>query len=440
MSNRIAEIFSEEMGRDGGAVDQESPKLAKLVGKRGGFGEVVHQTQVMAKEDGFKCVNKSWFDKCLTYDQGMKQLEAQKEATEDLLIPVSQVVPMVNNAGDFVLRFPDGREFSPTPFAAKQLGRQDFGGLGTFPMELLYNRSTFQAVPGKKKGYKKEAKRDREDMNLMVHMVENGWRRLDPKRPYLFRVNKSDNTLRVMLTDQYQCLDNRWLLEILKEVIPGGRLSHWRGDADAIYGNLLLPDSIREESDSDYGALLSLSNSEIGTRILSTTPSIFRAICFNGNIWSEEKGVAFTRRHNGKTVDLFDLKEKIKENLHAQIPLLPQGIDKLLNTRKLAWDGESIRPLFAQLAGQEKLSKSIATSLLYGYADEIKAAPATKRTAFSVINAVTRASQKQDNQGWVDLDRLGGRIMTGGESYWETLTGRAKSLKSEEVDSAFATA
>ena len=71
------------------------------------------------------------------------------------------------------------------------------------------------------------------------------------------------------MTDKYTPVDNRWYLEALKEFLPDARYSHWKGDEDTIFGNLLLPDSIMDygqDDDTDYGGMVSISNCEIGKR------------------------------------------------------------------------------------------------------------------------------------------------------------------------------
>ena len=58
--------------------------------------------------------------------------------------------------------------------------------------------------------------------------------------------------MRAMLSNKYAIVNNQWMMEVIQEAVPNGMLSHWRGDADTMYGNVLIPDSIREEDDSDY--------------------------------------------------------------------------------------------------------------------------------------------------------------------------------------------
>jgi hypothetical protein len=99
--------------------------------------------------------------------------------------------------------------------------------------------------------------RDEQDGNTLCTIINNAKRRLKSTKKYLWRT-RQDGTLRAMLTDKYAIVNNEWLLEVWQRLIPGGRLSHWRGDSDTIYGNILIPDSIREEDDSDYGGFLTL--------------------------------------------------------------------------------------------------------------------------------------------------------------------------------------
>ena len=156
-------------------------------------------------------------------------------------------------------------------------------------------------------------------------------------------------------------MDNSWFVNVIKGLVPSGRLSHWKGDSDTIYGNVLIPDTIREEEDSDYRGMFSVGNCEIGIRSISTCPSVFRAICMNGCIWDQEMGVAIRKVHRGE-INLEELKDAIKLNLEEQIPLLPEGIERLLAIRAKGTDGASLSTVFASVAKDHKLSKKQATA------------------------------------------------------------------------------
>jgi hypothetical protein len=97
-----------------------------------------------------------------------------------------------------------------------------------------------------------------------------------------------------------------------------------------------------------------------------------------------------------------------------------------------------VLPLFAQVANENKLSKKQASSLLTSYNEERQATPEYVKTLFGVVNAVTRAGQALSNNAWVHFDELGGKLANYDEDDWKRLSGRAKSLKTKEVEAAFA--
>lgn len=402
-------------------------RAKKLVGS-GRSDDFVHAGQEMAADDGFRNVSRKWLDKTVTYERALQSLAEGHARTADLTATVGRMAPAVDAKGRFVLRHADGRDFRPTRFAAQQMAGWAKCG-AWFAASLLEDPED--------EGGRPLFERDRADAETLAAVFRNGFRRLDQDKPFLWRTRK-DGTLRAMLTPAYCEVSNEWLLESLRRIVPGGRVSHWRGDCDTVWGNVLIPDTIRGEPDSDYGGMLSVGNSEIGERELSSVPSVFRAICMNGCIWDRKAGQEIRVRHRGK-IELGELFMMLKGNLEEQIPLIPSGIEKLLGTRQLRWDGASVLPLFAQVARQHRLSKRQATGLLKGYNEERAATP-DARSLFGLVNAVTRAGQKMSNADWVRMDVLGGELACYGREEWEGLTSRAGSLKAAEVEDAFASA
>lgn len=398
-------------------------------------GDFVHAGQEMASAEGFKNVSKKWLDKTLTFEQGFQKLEEDRSKTEDIFATVSDFRPHIDNENKLVFQYIDGREFTPTEHAYSQIA--NWAGTGTLIIQKLLRN------PTDLKGKELYA-RDNQDTETLKRLLDNGLRRLPQDKKFLWRVRHSENssTLRAMLTERYMRIDNRWVFETLQKLIPGGLLSHWRGDSDTFYSNILIPDTIRTESDSDYGGMLSVGNSEIGERKLNSLPGIFRAICKNGCIWGETKGIAFTYVHRGLSVNYEEIHEKIKANLEKQIPLLPKGIDVLLNTKsdKFGWNGD-MKPLFAEIASENSLPKAHATNLLKAYGYEIAQTGNNTplNNLFGVIQAITRASQFDEvsSADWFKLDCLGGTLSTYDIPTWDRLCSRAKTLNAEEVDSMF---
>jgi hypothetical protein len=396
-------------------------------------GQFVLDGQPLATDKGFKNVSHIWYDKTRSYDDGLKVLAEQKSKTEDILASVSEMVPAVDKNDNFAFYHkPTDRFFTPTPHAVCQAG--NWAKTGTwYPENMLCNVEDYKG--------RLLYKRDRQDAETLVQVFKNGFRRLDGTKKFLFRVNTGDNSLRAMLTDRYGIVDNVWFVEVLRELIPGGRLSHWRGDGDSIYGNILIPDTIRADKDSDYGGMLSVGNCEIGTRRVSSLPSIFRAICMNGCIWGRKKGEGIRQVHRGRIV-LESLKMEIKTNLDKQIPLLPQGIDKLLATRAIGWDGAktSVKPVIAAIAGDNALTKQQATAVLKAWNVEKDITPDLGYTLFGVTNAVTRAGQDFDPETWVKFDEMGGELLKLGQDGFSRLLSKANGLDVKEVEEAFSNA
>jgi hypothetical protein len=392
-------------------------------------GSWVFTSQGVAAEQGFRNVSKHWYKQTISYEDGLNLLEQGKAQTEDILATVREMVPGVSDSGRFVFRYRDGREFTPTEHAVVQVS--NWADCGTWFASNMLKAATDN------KG-RLLYDRDARDAETLAAVFANGMRdgRVDPEKKFLWRTRK-DGSLRAMLTERYAIIDNRWFVERLKQFISAGRLSHWRGDSDTVFGNVLISDTIREEKDSDYGGMLSVGNSEIGERRVSSVPSIFRAICMNGCIWGQIKGEGIRQVHRGK-VDLDKLALEIKENLNKQIPLLPQGIDALLGIRTYAWDGCSAKPVFAQVSKDFKLSKGQAASLLTAYQDERAITPEFAATLFGVVNSVTRAGQKRSNTEWVRFDEIGGELSRYKRDDFDRLVSKAKHLKEKEVDEVFA--
>ncbi len=217
--------------------------------------------------------------------------------------------------------------------------------------------------------------------------------------------------------------------------MPGGRLSHWRGDADTIFGNVLLPDTIidyGQDDDTDYGGMLSIGNCEIGKRRISQTPSIFRAICLNGCIWGQTKGKAISKVHRGK-IDLEGLAADIRQNIEAQLPLLPDGIERFLGIKVHVADEVAMKNLIGAVCTNKKLSKKESTEVLTQWVKYER----QDRNLFGIVNAVTRAGQELDNTSWVKFDEIGGDLMNMDENRWDAIKKRADSYSEKEVENMF---
>jgi hypothetical protein len=360
-------------------------------------------------------VHKDWWAKTQTYEQVMESCQIAVENREDIMVATKDIACVANN-GDFYLQLSDGRKFRPTDHAVEQ-----------FSVRTDIPSSTFLREMRKSESF------DTNDANTMAIVGNNALRHVDPDKQFRLRTY-TDGTCRAFVTDKYAPIDNRWYLEVLSEFIPGGRFSHWRGDEDTIYGNVLIPDTIMDygADDSDYGGMISVGNCEIGTRRISQTPSLFRAICMNGCIWGRTAGEKIRRVHRGK-IDLDTLKMEIAKNIQYQIPLLAPGIKQFLATRAMETGKASIKGVIASVASDYKLSKREATEFLSQYGQY----EAGNRNLFGVINGLTRAGQKFNNETWVKFDEIAGSLMDTSTDRWATILRRADTFNDKDYEKVF---
>lgn len=397
-------------------------KLRMTAGKtEGSFVENLQGNTGTGFQDGWR-VHKDWYAKTLSYDEGLEQLQIEAQTREDILTEIKNVTPALNEQGQFVFQVQD-RQFLPTEWALGQFSTR----CGLPSSTVLRNLRTDSDG---KNGFN----RDTRDAETMVSLAANSMRRVDQDKKFRLRTYQ-DGTLRAFVTEKYAPIDNRWYMEVIRESLPQGRLSHWKGSSDTIFGNVLLPDTIidyGQDDDSDYGGMLSIGNCEIGKRRISQMPSLFRSICMNGCIWGQVKGSAISKKHMGE-IDLLALKCQIQDNIEAQLPLLPQGIERLLGIRAMGTDGVSMKPVIAQVCSENKFDKRQATEVLAQWVEH----ESSDRNLFGVVNAITRAGQEFDNQSWVKFDEIGGRLVDTSQDRWSATMRRAGTLNTKDIEKVF---
>jgi len=91
-------------------------------------------------------------------------------------------------------------------------------------------------------------------------------------------------------------------------------------------------------------------------------------------------------------------------------------------------------PLFAQVAIDFKIARQPMSKVLDAYAKEESASMDSRKTLFGVINAFTRAGQELSNETWYSFDNIGGSLAGYGQHDWDSLTGRAWSIRAATVE------
>lgn len=382
---------------------------SQLVGE-GTTGNFVIQSQ--GGSEGFSRVSQFWMPNCKTFEQTIEELEEERKNRRDT---VSQWKNWEFTAvgRKLQLKNMDGETFNPTEFALMQ-------ALKFCSVSQTHIKQTLDP----------EFEADNADMDQLVDLLNYRKQRHDQntkneERNLIFRTY-SDNTLRAVLTTQYAPIDNIWFLSVLKDLIPGGMISHSRGSADSLYFNVLLPDNVREEKESNYGGMFSCKNSEIGELALDTCPSLFSSICRNGNIWDRKDGVRYRQVHKGKIV-LADLAMEIGENLDKQIKIIPEIMEKFLALRQYEFKKDvRITNMMAQLAKDGNMTKEQSSEMITQWVEKEK----NNRTAFGLISAITRMSQKFDAATCNKFDIFGGSLIG---ANWDNIVTKSKLLTDDEV-------
>ncbi len=381
-------------------------------------GDFVLNSQPLAKEQSFRNVAKTWYEKTRPIKDVVEEAEKFEQSAETLRRRPMQFTPAIGSNGRFVLRDEvSDRMLEPTQHVIQQLCK--ILGIGaTYPTTL------FGAGRA-------------DDTELLGRVFSHHVRRCNGKdRTFNFRV-RDGHRITGIIPEMSIVIDNSRYLRHLSRLIPDGRISHWRGGEDSILGNLLIPDTIRQEDDSEYGAMLSVSNSEVLEHRFCQRPSLFRAICMNGCIWGQERGNALTIAQFGRSA--FSMNEfsiAIENNLLEQIPLCIEQVDRLFATRNLS-TRVSMKPIIAQVAKDHRLSKAQASAVLTAWHVEAIVAPGLAPTLFGLINGITRAAQQMDIIGWRQLDELGGQLVAFHTDRWEALVTRASKMRDKEVQTVF---
>jgi hypothetical protein len=390
-------------------------------------GNFVIESQGATK--GFSRVSSLWGPKCMTYEQGMETLAQQQANILDHKEPLTNWKPVVENGQFGMQRLSTGRVYRPTEKCMTDIGVLGKGGTWALTdLQTDKEHATKEDVIVFHRD-QRDAKVLRDYVNLLLFQPD----RVPQDKVRLFRTWDNDNTLRCLLSKDYTIIPNMWMLETVAKLVPGGLLSHWKGDPDTIFGNVLIPDTLRAESDSDYGGMLSIGNSEIGVRRITSCPSVFRAICMNGCIWDAEigKGIDQVHRKKDGKIDLGGLADQIKYNLEKQIPLIAEGIRLVLATKQMGFEGVPSRNVVAATIQKLNISKKNAVGIMQAYRTEEEI---VGNSAFTVMQAITRFGQTMNTFGWLNMDIQAGKIVKMDKANWNKILKLATALDDKELE------
>ena len=269
-------------------------------------------------------------------------------------------------------------------------------------------------------------------------------------REFRVRTRHDDdgNTVaRAIVSERYGVIDNLEAMEMIidalpsKDAIKDALASHLHNDGDDMFGNLLLPDNIKSEPDSDYGVGIAFRNSEVRNSTFKVSPFLFRAICLNGMIWGrQDSSIKVNQRHMGN-IDKQELREEVRR---AIVVALSQGNDLLtLLGHSKHVEVKNPEQVIAQLSRDNKMT--IAQGKLWhkGYLESLQEASGHShdRTAFGIVNGLTRSAQQYTGSTREQMETIASAILAPAidadlqaiSKRWGLISERAKSLDDDTV-------
>ena len=268
------------------------------------------------------------------------------------------------------------------------------------------------------------------------------------KRSFNVRIRHDDegnDVIRAIVSERYGVIDNHEAMEMVANALPSlndALASHLSNDGDDIFGNILLPDYMKSEPDSDYGVGIAFKNSEIRNSTFKISPFLFRAICLNGMIWGRMNSeINVNQRHMGK-IDLGDLQMQVTQAVKVA---LTQGND-MLTLLGYAKQVKVTNPVavIAQLARDEKMTIEQGKLWHKGYLDSLheRHGDVHEKSAFGIINGLTRSAQDYTGSTREEMETLASKILAPAidsslqeiSKRWGIITERAKQMEQKTIN------
>ena len=321
-------------------------------------------------------VAKVWQDKCTPLADFIESVKVQSKTKFDLVKPESDV------------RLKDSKTLN--------------NGMTILPSGLQ-SLSDFAGMPSSIISFLQEREYD-EDLTRFVNTEldrrETSWADAGKNsREFRVRVRQDDNgndAVRAVVSGRYGVIDNHEAMEMISNALPSltdALASHISNDGDDIFGNVLLPDYMKSEPDSDYGVGIAFRNSEIKNSTFNISPFLFRAICLNGMIWGrQDSTIKINQKHLGN-IDRVDLQAKVTKAVKTA---LTHGNDLLtLLGHSKQVKVENPLQVIAQLSRDNGMTIEQGRAWHKGYLESLTEANGQlhDRSAFGIVNGLTRSAQ-----------------------------------------------
>ena len=339
-------------------------------------------------------VAKVWQDKCTPFSDFIETVKSQSTNKVDVVKPESEI--RLKDVDTLV----DGTPLTDSGMNSLRVFADMPSSIISFLKEREYNDDLVKY------------------MNTELDRRETQWNNKGKeKRTFNVRIRhdgEGNNVVRAIVSERYGVIDNSEAMEMVANALPSlndALASHLFNDGDDIYGNILLPDYMKSEPDSDYGVGIAFKNSEIRNSTFKISPFLFRAICLNGMIWGRMNSeINVNQRHMGK-IDLGDLQLQVTQAIKVA---LTQGND-MLTLLGYAKQVKVTNPVavIAQLARDEKMTIEQGKLWHKGYLDSLheRHGDVHEKSAFGIINGLTRSAQDYTGASREEMETLASKIL-----------------------------
>ena len=339
-------------------------------------------------------VAKVWQDKCTPFSDFIETVKSQSTNKVDVIKPESEI--RLKDVDTLV----DGTPLTDSGMNSLRVFADMPSSIISFLKEREYNDDLVKY------------------MNTELDRRETQWNNKGKeKRTFNVRIRhdgEGNNVVRAIVSERYGVIDNSEAMEMVANALPSlndALASHLFNDGDDIYGNILLPDYMKSEPDSDYGVGIAFKNSEIRNSTFKISPFLFRAICLNGMIWGRMNSeISVNQKHMGK-IDLGDLQLQVTQAIKVA---LTQGND-MLTLLGYAKQVKVTNPVavIAQLARDEKMTIEQGKLWHKGYLDSLheRHGDVHENSAFGIINGLTRSAQDYTGASREEMETLASKIL-----------------------------
>jgi hypothetical protein len=339
-------------------------------------------------------VAKVWQDKCTPFSDFIETVKSQSTNKVDVVKPESEI--RLKDVDTLV----DGTPLTDSGMNSLRVFADMPSSIISFLKEREYNDDLVKY------------------MNTELDRRETQWNNKGKeKRTFNVRIRhdgEGNNVVRAIVSERYGVIDNSEAMEMVANALPSlndALASHLFNDGDDIYGNILLPDYMKSEPDSDYGVGIAFKNSEIRNSTFKISPFLFRAICLNGMIWGRMNSeLSVNQKHMGK-IDLGDLQLQVTQAIKVA---LTQGND-MLTLLGYAKQVKVTNPVavIAQLARDEKMTIEQGKLWHKGYLDSLheRHGDVHEKSAFGIINGLTRSAQDYTGASREEMETLASKIL-----------------------------